>query len=211
MNQLLLDIQHLSIAYGQQELITDFSLQIESGEMVCISGPSGCGKTSLLEAVLGFTPIQTGSIKLGGIELKRDTIDAIRRQIAWVPQELALPAEWVSEMVQLPFGLRTNRATPFSKEQLMECFEQLGLERSLYRKRVNEVSGGQRQRMMLAVASMLNKPLTIVDEPTSALDTDSTHLVLDFFLNITRRGGGVLAVSHDKAFCDGCHRKIILS
>lgn len=209
-NKIVLDIQHLTLSYGEKALFTDFSLQLHQGEIICIAGPSGCGKTSLLGAILGFTPIQSGRILLNELELKRDTIDAFRREIAWIPQELALPNEWVKEMVQLPFGLKANRNTPFDERDLLICFEQLGLEKSLYYKRVNEVSGGQRQRMMIAVASMLKKSLTIVDEPTSALDSESTHLVVKFLENITKRGGGVLAVSHDQSFCDGCHKIVSL-
>ena len=126
------------------------------------------------------------------------------------PQELALPFEWVKEMVALPFGLKVNRSVPFSEERLFTCFDELGLEHELYTKRVNEVSGGQRQRIMLAVAAMLNKPLIIIDEPTSALDAGSTGKVLSFFRRQAERGTAVLAVSHDKDFASGCHYLIEL-
>ena len=161
----MLQIENASIAYGNDILFSGFNLQLERGEIASISGPSGCGKSSLLNAILGFTPLKS-------------TIDIIRRQIAWIPQELALPLEWVKDMVQLPFGLKANRSTPFSETRLFACFEDLGLEQELYYKRVNEISGGQRQRMMIAVASMIGKPLTIVDEPTSALDSGSAEKVL---------------------------------
>lgn len=138
-------------------------------------------KTSLLNAILGFTSLREGSITVNNIVLNKNSIDLIRKQIAWIPQELALPLEWVKDMIQLPFGLKANRATPFSETQLFNCFGELGLERELYYKRVNEISGGQRQRMMIAVASMINKPLIVVDEPTSALDSDSTEKVLAFY------------------------------
>ena len=120
--------------------------------------------------------------------MDKSTIDIIRRQIAWIPQELALPFEWVKEMVALPFDLKINRSVPFSEERLYEYFDDLGLEHDLYTKRVNEVSGGQRQRIMLAVAAMLNKPLIIIDEPTSALDAGSTDKVLAFFRRQAEKG-----------------------
>ena len=125
-------------------------------------------------------------------------------------QELALPLEWVKDMVQLPFGLKANRGTPFSETRLFACFEDLGLEQELYYKRVNEISGGQRQRMMIAVASMIGKPLTIVDEPTSALDSGSAEKVLSFFRRQTEKGNTILTVSHDKRFANGCDRHIIM-
>ena len=175
----MLQIEDASIAYGNDVLFSNFNLQLKRGEIASISGSSGCGKTSLLNAILGFTPLKEGRIR-------------------------------VKDMIQLPFSLKANRATPFSEIQLFNCFEELGLERELYYKRVNEISGGQRQRMMIAVASMTNKPLIIVDEPTSALDSGSTERVLAFLRHQTRKGTAVLAVSHDMGFAKGCDRHIIM-
>ena len=178
--------------------------------IACISGQSGRGKTSLLNAILGFVPLKAGSITVNGILLEKGTIDQIRRQVAWIPQELALPSEWVKEMVQLPFNLKANRNTPFSLDKLFACFDELGLEEELYDKRVNEISGGQRQRIMIAVATLMQKPLLIVDEPTSALDSDSTDRVLAFFRKRMREGSAILAVSHDQGFAQGCNQMITL-
>lgn len=209
--QTMLIIKNASIRYGAQPLFTNFNLHLMRGETMCISGRSGCGKSSLLNAILGFTPLYTGDITLNGIRHSKETIEQIRRQIAWIPQELALPVEWVSEMVQLPFTLKVNRGTPFSEEKLFACFEELGLEQELYRKRVSEISGGQRQRMMIAVTAMLKKPLVIVDEPTSALDAGSSQQVLDFFRKLAEeQGSAILVVSHDKNLAAGCHRHIIM-
>ena len=206
----MLHINNACIAFGTEVLFSGFNLNLEQGETACIVGQSGCGKTSLLNAVMGFVPLREGTIQVGGTLLDISTIDVVRRQIAWIPQELALPFEWVKEMVALPFGLKVNRSVPFSEERLFACFDELGLEHELYTKRVNEVSGGQRQRIMLAVAAMLNKPLIIIDEPTSALDADSTGRVLSFFRRQAERGTAVLAVSHDKDFASGCHYLIEL-
>ena len=102
-------------------------------------------------------------------------------------------------MVQLPFSLKANRATPFSERQLFNCFEELGLERELYYKRVNEISGGQRQRMMIAVASMTNKPLIIVDEPTSGTRFGLYGKSSCLLRHQTRKGTAVLAVSRHRS------------
>ncbi|MCI6213273.1 ABC transporter ATP-binding protein [Bacteroides heparinolyticus] len=206
----MLQIENAGIAYGNNVLFSGFNLLLNKGEIVSISGPSGCGKTSLLNAILGFIPLKEGRIILNGILLNKESVDKVRKQIAWIPQELALPLEWVRDMVQLPFGLKANRSTPFSESQLFACFEDLGLERELYDKRVNEISGGQRQRMMIAVASMIGKPLIIVDEPTSALDSGSSEKVISFFRKQAEKGSAVLTVSHDKRFADGCDRHIII-
>ena len=206
----MLHINNACIAFGTEVLFSGFEMKLEKGETACIVGQSGCGKTSLLNAVMGFVPLYEGTIKVGGTLLDKSTIDLVRRQIAWIPQELALPFEWVKEMVSLPFELKVNRSVPFSEERLFMCFDELGLEHELYFKRVNEVSGGQRQRIMLAVAALLNKPLIVIDEPTSALDTGSTDKVLAFFRRQAEKGAAVLAVSHDKDFASGFHYLIEL-
>ena len=206
----MLHINNACIAFGTEVLFSGLNLNLERGKTACIVGQSGCGKTSLLNAVMGFVPLKEGTIKVGDTLLDKSTIDIIRRQIAWIPQELALPFEWVKEMVALPFDLKVNRSVPFSEERLFMCFDELGLEHELYFKRVNEVSGGQRQRIMLAVAALLNKPLIVIDEPTSALDTGSTDKVLAFFRRQAEKGAAVLALSHDKDFASGCHYLIEL-
>lgn len=206
----MLYIENASIAYNNEVLFSGFSLHLNRGEIASISGPSGCGKTSLLNAILGFTPLKEGRIVLNGTVLDKSSIDIIRKQIAWIPQELALPLEWVKDMVQLPFDLKANRNSPFSEVRLFDHFEELGLEQELYYKRVNEISGGQRQRMMIAVASMIGKPLIIVDEPTSALDSGSSGKVLTFFRRLTEKGSAILTVSHDEGFAAGCDQQIVM-
>ena len=185
-------------------------MQVRKGETACIAGESGRGKTSLLNAIMGFVPLREGTITVDDLELNKSTIDIIRRQIAWIPQELALPVEWVKEMVRLPFELKANKNNPFSKNMLFDCFAELGLDEELYNKRVGEVSGGQRQRIMIAVAALLKKPLIIVDEPTSALDSESADKVLAFLCRQAEQGAAVLAVSHSKTFAHGCNQIITL-
>lgn len=207
----MIDIKNTSIAYGKQILFSRLSFQVEKGKMACITGESGTGKSSLLNAVMGFVPLREGQILIGGTVLSADTIQTLRGHIAWVPQELALPAEWVSEMVSIPFELKLNKRTcPVSdkncplRERLMEAFVALGLEPELYDKRVNEISGGQRQRIMIAVSSLLGKELLIIDEPTSALDPASVDRLIHYLHRLQLKGVTILAVSHDSRFITAC-------
>ena len=201
----MIEIKNISINFGDLLLFRHLNLHVNRGESVCVCGDSGSGKTSILKAVLGFVPISEGVIKVDGVEMTPRNADFVRRKIAWIPQELALPSEWVSDMVRMPFELKANRETGFSMERLLDNFALLGLEEELYHKRVHEVSGGQRQRIMLAVTEVLNKSILIVDEPTSALDPSSCDRVIDFFRSLCGKGMTVLAVSHDKQFAAGCN------
>lgn len=206
----MLKIENACITYGETEIFNGLTLEIKKGELACVSGESGCGKTSLLNAVMGFIPLSSGTITIDGMLLNEENIDQIRKKIAWIPQELALPCEWVKEMVHLPFNLKANKGVHFSKEKLFEAFKELNLEEELYDKRVNEISGGQRQRIMIAVAALLEKPLLIIDEPTSALDTSSAERVLNFINMLAMKGMTILAVSHDRTFKLGCDIVIYL-
>lgn len=206
----ILQIDNACITFGEDTLFSGFCLQLNEGEIACISGQSGRGKSSLLNAILGFVTLKAGNIIVNNTLLEKTTIDHIRRQVAWIPQELSLPTEWVKEMVQLPFSLKANRITPFSVDKLFEYFDEMGLDEDVYYKRVNEISGGQRQRIMIAVAAMMRKPLLMVDEPTSALDSGSTDKVLSFLKKQLREGSAVLAISHDQTFAQGCDKLITL-
>lgn len=206
----MLRIENITLKLGNQLLFRHFNMQVNAGEMVCLTGESGCGKTSLLKVVLGFLPLSEGQIYVDNEKLTIETVQQIRQKIAYVPQELFLPCEWVSEMVQLPFELKSNRDVKFSSERLFRYWEKLGLDADSYHKRVAKISGGQRQRMMLAVSGMLRRKLLLIDEPTSALDGESMNKVMDFFQELKQEGCALLAVSHDTRFSQGCDRTINL-
>lgn len=208
----MLRIENLSIRFGQTTLFTDMNLHVKRGEVVCLTGSSGCGKTTLLKAVMGFaTPCQ-GSISVDGFQLTPHTATFIRHRVAWMPQGLSLPCEWVREMVGLPFDLRVNRGAGFSEETLLQHFDALGLDKGLLDKRLHEISGGQRQRILLAITAMQEKQLILLDEPTSALDPASTQKVLQFIQRLPFSNGGraILTVSHDTAFMEGCDRRVVM-
>lgn len=207
----MLDIKNAGLSYdGKETLFSNLNIVLHAGDMFCITGESGKGKTSLLNAIVGFVPLSQGSITVDGLVLNKDNIDEIRKRIAWIPQELAIPSEWVNDMVDIPFTLRANRHIKLDKEKLFKNFELLGLEKDLYKRRVTEISGGQRQRVMIAATALLEKPLLVIDEPTSALDETSVQKVISFLQLLKEKGKSILAVSHDKNFAEACDKQIYL-
>lgn len=196
----MLNVQDLSLSYGAHRVLAGLSFRLGRGELLCVCGESGSGKSSLLRAIMGFEDFG-GRIEIGGTPLSAQTAAAVRRHIAYVPQELALPSETVEEMVRLPFGLRANRQPGLRRDDLLRDWAALGLGTELLQKRTAEISGGQRQRAMLAVAGLLGKSLLLADEPTSALDEDSAAHVLRYFQMLAaRRQMAVLVVSHSPVF-----------
>ena len=207
----MLEIKNVKIKMGEQLLLGGLSFSAEDGQVVCITGDSGCGKTSLLRAILGFVPLQEGHISVDGELLTPAAAGEFRKYIAYVPQDLSMPIDTVGEMVKMPFALKANLATPFSKARLMEEWQKLDLAPELYDKKVSELSGGQRQRIIISTLGLLKKTIVLADEPTSALDAHTTALVLAYFKALAAGGATVITVSHDPAFADGCDKKVVIA
>lgn len=200
----MLSAHDISIRFGDEYVLRHFSCHIEKGTFVCITGTSGCGKTSLLKSFLGLTSLAGGSIVVGGDELDEHTCGAIRRRVAYLPQDLALPYDMVDEAVSHVLrigGLRYERA---SKLLLREYLAKLGVDDEVLDKRLSEISGGQRQRLVLAALALLDREVWLLDEPTAALDGDSRDEVIAFLSEQQRRGKTIVAVSHDKGFASKC-------
>ena len=204
----MLRIENLGIRFGQTDLFAHMNLHVRKGELICLTGPSGCGKTTLLRAIMGFASPYQGTIHVNDTLLTPRTAEHIRHQIVWMPQGLSLPCEWVREMVHLPLDLRINKGVTFHEQTLLNHFEALGLDKNLLDKRLHEISGGQSQRIQLAITAMQEKPLLIIDEPTSALDKASTQRAIQFVQRLASEGKTILTVSHDPLFMDGCERVI---
>lgn len=206
-----LEIKDATLTIGGKQLFAGLSFYVNVGETLCITGVSGSGKTSLLRALMGFVPLGSGFISMGGEALTPLTAELFRAHIAYVPQEVALPYDEIADMVKAPFLLKANATIKFSKEALLTEFAKLGLAAELYDKRVSEVSGGERQRIMLAVAGLLKKPFVLVDEPTSALDSNTSERVAAYFKELASQGAAVLAVSHDDTLAAQFSKQLQLS
>ena len=170
-------IGHPTLRLGNKHLAINADITIAPGTPVCLTGESGCGKTSLLRAVLGFVEVLSGTLEVDGSPITVSNVAAIRREAAYVPQEINPPIEWVRDMALLPYSLSANSQARFDEDSLFSIWEDLGLDKSLFTQRVGELSGGQRARIALASALSLDKKLILADEPTAALDADSSGRV----------------------------------
>lgn len=207
----MLQADNISICFDDECVLDRFSCHIEKGAFACIMGESGCGKTSLLRSFLGLTPLVNGNIRVGEHMLDEHSCSAIRRRVAYLPQDLALPYDTVNEVVSHVLkvgGLRYDRSAEL---RLYENLEKLGLDNDLLGKRMVEISGGQRQRLMLAVLSLLDRTVWLLDEPTAALDGVSRDYVIAFLAGQQQQGKTIVAVSHDHSFADKCSMIIKLS
>ena len=124
--------------------------------------------------------------------------------MAYLPQDLALPFATVSETAIHILKIGGLHYDYRMKLRLCECMAKLGLDEELLDKRVAEISGGQRQRLILAVLSLLDREVWLLDEPTAALDGTSRDYVIDFLIEQQCKGKTIVAVSHDVCFSSKC-------
>lgn len=196
--------ENILIRFGDECVLDRFSCHIEKGEFACITGLSGCGKTSLLKSFLGLTPLEGGSIRVGEYMMNEHTCSAIRRNVVYLPQDLTLPYETVDEAMRQVLKTGGLKGVFLPTPLLRENLTKLGLDEELLSKRLSEISGGQRQRLMLAVLSLLDREVWLLDEPTAALDKTSRDYVIDFLIEQQHRGKTIVAVSHDSSFAARC-------
>lgn len=204
------ELVNASLALGGKELFAHLSFTLPAGQMLCLRGQSGCGKSSLLKALLGFVPLTAGFVSIDGEPMTQFNVALFRRRMAYLPQELSLPADTVAEMVRLPFALQAHADKQFNKQALLEEWERLGLAPELYDKKVAEVSGGERQRIMLAVAAQLGADIVLADEPTSALDAEARDRAAQCLKRMAQAGAAVVVVSHDDAVAAVADQQLVV-
>ena len=203
-----IEFEEIVLKVHRRTLIDRSSLGIGSGEKVVVRGPSGCGKSSLLKCAVGAFPIAEGSIRVEGRDLSSTTVADIRARIAFIGQEPTLSAATVREALLLPFTFKAHRKHPPSNRRIAESMERLHLAKSMLGQPCNRISGGEKQRIAICRALLLDKTIFLVDEATSALDPESRKAVME---ELFRPDTTLLSISHDPEWIDACDRIATIS
>lgn len=190
----MIEFEDVTVKVGDRTLISDVRFSVKAGEKVVISGPTGCGKSTVLLALLGAHDICAGIARFDGLEVTPETLQSVRRSIAYIGQEPVIGDGTVRDALLLPFSFEANRDATPSDEDVAAALARLELDPGILDQPTNVVSGGEKQRVAIARALLLHKDVFLADEITSALDAASASVVLDLFLNSPYT---VLAVSHD--------------
>lgn len=225
-----LEIQGLSINYGtaksQEAAITDVSFSIAAGEFVALVGESGSGKTTLTGAVTGLLPrtasILSGSVTLGGVDVtalsERQWSKLRGHRVGLIPQDPGTslnPVLTIGAQIAEIFAIRGERLS--RSERRRRCIELLQIaEVPRPADRLvqfpHELSGGLKQRILIAIAFGLNPSLLVADEPSSALDVTVQKQIMVLFDRLAHEyGSSVLFVTHDLALAtDHASRALVL-
>lgn len=192
-------VENLTLAYDGHTLIKNISFEVLSGQVCCISGPSGCGKSSLLGAMLGFITMQQGTITIDGTAVDDKSVWQLRHKIAYVPQEPDLGQQRTLECIRRPFAYKANAHLQWSDESVRSYFDRFKLPNKLLDKSAADLSGGEKQRIAIITALLLDRPVLLLDEPTSALDKESRRILKDIFSELQKT---IVCISHDEFLLD---------
>ncbi len=193
---------NITFRYGTNTVLENFSLEVESGTIVCLVGPSGCGKTTLVRALLGLIKPETGSITVGERVLfdakRRVNVPAEKRNIGIVFQDYAVwPHMTVLENVSYPLK-KQRRPREEIRERAMKALEQVHM--TEYANHLpNQLSGGQQQRVAIARALVIDSDLLVMDEPITNLDAKlREEMLLEIRMIQKRLNATILYITHDQ-------------
>jgi zinc transport system ATP-binding protein len=189
----VLEVDNLTVALGERVILEEISLQIDQGEIVALIGPNGAGKTTLLKAVLGLLPIRTGSVLLFGRPLRQ--LGAERARIGYVPQNLELDRT-VPVTVEELIAINTRKPHQ-GREAIRRALAEVEAER-LLGQQVGQLSGGELQRVLIAMNLIHAPRLLFLDEPATGIDREGERLFYDILEHLrASRQMAVMMVSHD--------------
>jgi iron complex transport system ATP-binding protein len=200
-NEPILALRGVAAAYGPRTVLRDVDLAIGSGAWLAIVGPNGAGKSTLLRLMTGVLAPSAGEVSVAGRSLATLDRDEIARSIAVVPQPSSLPfaatVEAVVALGRLPHEDRFRGLRPADRAAVAAAIERVGLGRLIGRD-VRELSLGERQLVLLAVAIAQEAPVILLDEPTVHLDIRHQFDVMDLLADLNRRDGRtIVTVLHD--------------
>lgn len=206
MGKIMLEVKNLNTKYITRQrdniyAVNDVSLKIEEGKSLGIAGESGCGKSTLALSLMGyyFAPLHyiSGDIIIDGRNISTMKPDDVRRQIlgneiAYIPQAAmnALnPTQRVISLIEDVIRAHNPKATKSDIHDLArERFELLGLPPEVLQKHSVELSGGMKQRTVIAISTILSPKVLIADEPSSALDVTSQKMVIKMLRGLMEKG-----------------------
>ncbi len=198
---LSLEISQVDFSYFNRLVLHNIDLSVEGGEMVGLLGPNGSGKTTLLKLASGILKPAQGEIRLNGDNLSSLSRKSIAHNVAAVPQQFHIPFAFTTgEVVMLgrtPFLKALAEESEADRRLVSNALELVGIS-ELAERRFDELSGGERQKVILAMALAQQPKLLLLDEPTVHLDIAHQMEILELVRGLNARQGlTVIAAMHD--------------
>ncbi|MFB6095137.1 MAG: heme ABC transporter ATP-binding protein, partial [Halodesulfurarchaeum sp.] len=196
----MIDISALSVRLGSVEALRDVNVSIPEGSFVGLIGPNGAGKTTLLRTVGGILSPDAGRVSVDGSDVHELGSKEASRLVAAVPQQPTLTFDFsvrdIVAMGRTPYQSRLGTGSERDRKAVAEALDMTEVG-DLAERSITAVSGGERQRVLLARALAQNTPVLLLDEPTASLDIHHQIRTLETVSDLVRQGKTVLAAIHD--------------
>lgn len=209
----MIQLKNLRAGYPDHPVLEDVSLDFRPGEVLAVLGPNGCGKSTLLRASNGLLPRSGGEVLVDGVPLERLSAKEIAKKIAYLPQSRTTPNITAGRMVlhgRFPYLSYPRRYSREDHEMVKEALNWVGAG-ELAPRMLPELSGGQRQKVYLALALAQDTETVLMDEPTTYLDVGCQLEVMALARRLAEEGRAVVMVLHDLTLALRCaHRAALL-
>ena len=196
----MISINSISVARGANPVIKDFSAEFKAGTISAIIGPNGCGKSTLLAAIAGDLPLASGAISLNVKDVQGYEIAELAKLRSVVLQQPELNLAFtVSEVLAMA---RSAGSTLASENA---AINKLAIN-DLADRKVTQLSGGEKQRVAIALAIAVDAPVMLLDEPLAAQDVESTNRIIELLKSEAKAGKTIILVAHvpesELSWCD---------
>jgi len=188
----MIKLKSVYLKRNDKEIFSNLDLFVQKNQKILIQGKSGIGKTTLFKILLGFETVDRGRILFNDLDIVKENIKEIRRQIFYLSQDIDLKDERVGNLLEevLEYNSIKNR----EKARVTELLDFLDLNDTILSQTVSELSGGERQRVGLLFCFLLDRPVWLLDEPTSALDDIMKNRIAEYIVDLNKT---IIIISHD--------------
>ena len=195
----MIEVKGLSAGYPGKPVLDKVDMTIPVGQVTAILGPNGCGKSTLLKTLCGILPAEEGTVTLEGEDLLSLPQKLLARKVAYLAQSRRVPDITVRRMVlhgRFPYLSYSRRYRPEDRAAAEGAMEQMGLT-DLAETPLSQLSGGQRQKVYIAMALAQDTPVILLDEPTTYLDVSHQLRMMAQARRLAGGGKTVVMVVHD--------------
>jgi glutamate/aspartate transport system ATP-binding protein len=207
----MIEMKNVSKWYGNFQVLTDCTTNIQKGEVVVVCGPSGSGKSTLIKTINALEPFQQGKITVDGIAVHdpKTNLPKLRSRVGMVFQHFELfPHLSVTENLTLAQIKVLGRSPSDALVHGLKYLDRVGLS-AQKDKFPGQLSGGQQQRVAIARALSMDPIVMLFDEPTSALDPEMVGEVLDVMVQLANEGMTMMCVTHEMGFARKVSNRVI--
>lgn len=202
-------LKNISKKFGMKEIFSNFSMDIDEGDFICITGKSGAGKSTLLNIIGMLDVPDSGDVVIKSrVNPKFNSKSGrglLRDEIFYVFQNYGLVED---RTVKYNLEMSAEFSKKKSEDYYIKALEKVGLSADYLNMKVYTLSGGEQQRCALARIYLKNYSIVLADEPTGSLDADNRNMVMDILKGANQEGNTVIVVTHDPEVVK-CAKKVV--